>query len=718
MVEFSGLSVAISARTADFQAGVSAAKDAATDLSFSLRRLGSSADEAEDEVSSAGRSAATSAVGFQSLSSAVAGSSVSFTGLSTALTASLLPALAAVAAVAAPLVGTFALLASGAAGLAAAFGAVVGSGLVAFGRERGQQNARRLKQIEAQIRGLERLEDRTGVLTRTEEQRLESLKETRDELEDQTGVTGGLESAFADLRDQLVPIIAGFGEKFAPLIEDALGGIPGLVENILGAVGGLDTFAATLRRLGERAAGALPDLAVALVGIAEEALPVFLDFVDVLAEQGPAAFSDLLDAGREVAPTLLDLADAVAAFGPELLEVGASILETAGPALVDFLEVIDDGLERFASLDTQTQGIIGTIAALTPIVLGVTNTLSALIGALGGTTAIIGALQSALTVLSGPVGIIIALVVALGAAFATNFADIRTTTLRVVSQLVNIFNNTLGPSLRQLLAATVEFLQGARDGFQLLRPVIEPAVAFLADALGSALVSAVDLAATTIAFFIELLLGDFSEATTLATNFIRRFAARSTRFVERWGIIDEVTNKISSIIGSIAEFATRLPTLFVLGLSKAIAVASSLLDDLFSAFRGILNAIAAAVETTINGIIRAFGTGIDAIIGEINQLIEAQNRLTPREANIGQLGGFEAPSVDLGAPVGARAEQSRPARRGARAANRLAVELGIDVPDDSKLAEFIQENASLEVADRQRRQSDRIFRETGGAPQR
>jgi phage-related protein len=78
------------------------------------------------------------------------------------------------------LAATFTTLAGAATALSGAFGLVVGSGLLAFGRERSQQNQERLEQINQEIEQLEELREQRGSLTDQQQEELETLEQQRE----------------------------------------------------------------------------------------------------------------------------------------------------------------------------------------------------------------------------------------------------------------------------------------------------------------------------------------------------------------------------------------------------------------------------------------------------------------------------------------------------------------------------------------------------------
>jgi len=370
------LSVRVSAQTKDFERGVERAKD-------SLETLSRNANGASRSLAGLG-STATGVTG-------------SFGILSAVTTASLVPAIGALSTALFPLVLTFGALAAAAGGLVAAFGAVVGSGLIAFGQERGEQNAERLAQVRQRIRELENLEDSTGSLTDAQREELRTLEDEADQLEEQTGVMGGLQSAIQDVVAEIRPMIVEFGERFIPLIEDAIDAIPDLVEDILDAIGPLDKFKDALRDAGNAASDVLPDIVTALIDLGRRALPAARRLGNFLLNRGSQAFNTMIRVAGEFDRELINLTNSIIGLLPKLTRMGVVMLNTLIPPFQRGVNILDRAVSRFNNLDNNTKGLLATAAALAPVV-------SALVSLLGGPLTL--ALGAVVIAVAGAIAII------------------------------------------------------------------------------------------------------------------------------------------------------------------------------------------------------------------------------------------------------------------------------------------------------------------------
>jgi len=369
MVFGENLSVRIRAQTGSFTRGVSDARDALSKFSGSafatsgsLQVVQESVDETEDEIGKLERSvkglrnslltltgsAASASASFAALSTTSTGLSASLTSLATStitvigVVGVLTGAVTGLLSTLLPLAAVVGTLTAGTLALAGAFSAVIGSGILAFGRQRGEQAKERLEDVRNQIDALEKLEDTQGSLSDANERQLDQLEDLETKLEDQTGIAGGLEAAVGDLRDEIAPLIADFGEKFLPLIEDAVDALPTLVENILAALGSLTEFKEAIRAFGEAVFDAIPNAVVVMRELAEDVLPLATRLVRRLGNNALPVFNAMLRVTDRLRPAFFDLGRAFVDAVPNLTRLGTAILNTVLPALEDYLRLVDD----------------------------------------------------------------------------------------------------------------------------------------------------------------------------------------------------------------------------------------------------------------------------------------------------------------------------------------------------------------------------------------
>jgi len=307
---FEGLDVNISGSSGDAKAAIASVRTSlgsltreANDAQDSLEEMNDEATDSTTRLSALAATAGASALSVSGLTSATTGATGSLTALAVS-TGVVTTALVGLSAVAAPLVATLGTAAAAAGGLATAFGAVVGSGLLAFG-----------------------------------EQQAETM-------EDASTATEALAQTAADLKAEIRPLVVELGEAFVPLIESAVDAIPTLAEDIIAALGPLDEFASTLAEFGELAMEAIPATVEAFVDLGRRALPFLEDLVETLADDAAGAFEAMVEVTEIVGDDLLAIADAAGDLIPELTELGAAIIEGVAPGVESLIDGFRDLVDR------------------------------------------------------------------------------------------------------------------------------------------------------------------------------------------------------------------------------------------------------------------------------------------------------------------------------------------------------------------------------------
>jgi len=295
-------------------------------LGRAMSMLARNADDAGDEMLGAGAKAGVTSGLFTALSVSTDGLNLSFGRLGTTTTLLLVPALVALLTVLFPLAAVAGTIAAAFGGVAAAFALIAGTGIVA---------------------GFDRLKN-------------------------------ALEGAKQSLR-----ILADtFGKQFVPLLLDAIQALPELFRRILAAVGSLDQFVDALRSLGGLALDAIPALVGALVDLGERALPLIMDGVRFLTENGGDILDGMVETTERVGPTLMNLAEAFVAATPALTDFGSTVLNDVVPPLTAFFNAIAAGgagdLERlqdalnlsdrsFRALRRGVEELVAGVEALMPL---------------------------------------------------------------------------------------------------------------------------------------------------------------------------------------------------------------------------------------------------------------------------------------------------------------------------------------------------------------
>jgi len=324
----------------------------------------------KDQIEETGDKASTSALqlgaftsALSSLSPAASGASVSLGVLSvtfqslTAAVAVVTGALVVFGAVLASITAAIGGVVAGAGALAAAFTGIIGTGILAFGEQRGEQAERLLDKTNRRIESLEELRQEQGRLSEIQKENLEQLKNRQDELEDQTGIVGGLSAAYDELSAEITPLLVKFGREFAPLIESAIDRLPNLVREVLRAAGGLDQLREDVAALGRGFAQALPGIVRGTVNLARQAIPVFQDFLKFVGREGPDAIRLLVQTARENADEFTTFLNGFRDALPDIIAFGNFIINVLVPALAGLGRVLSPVIDALGRLNDVAKGI-------------------------------------------------------------------------------------------------------------------------------------------------------------------------------------------------------------------------------------------------------------------------------------------------------------------------------------------------------------------------
>jgi phage-related minor tail protein len=374
MPEIGGVTIAVSAETADAQAGIRGVRDQLEDLdgdaltaagaleqarrstddlsrsslalTGSLSALSGAASRADDTIEESGDSAVRTAASF-SLLGASANAAVIDLGLFnvqlTATTSLLITGvLAALTAVGTALVGVLGAIGA----VAGAFGLLLGAGLVTeFDRIR-------------------------GVFQRT----------------------------IPLIKDALQPL----GEVFGPLLVEGIKNLDELVENIVTAVGGTESFSEALRDFGSFAFDVIPDLVGVMFRIAREALPVIQDAFDRLNAEG--VFATIANTTRRLLPVLSRFGAALARVLPGLIAFGAALVEVFLPPITLAISAAAELLNVFSFFPAEVQTIIVVLGALAVALSPIGSTVATIAAVLAALTAAIKIASAAVSIFNNELG--------------------------------------------------------------------------------------------------------------------------------------------------------------------------------------------------------------------------------------------------------------------------------------------------------------------------
>jgi len=523
------VTVGIGGNATPLNRATESAKDNLGELGRAANRAGDRVEEFGDDTTQAAAQTST----FATTTSAAASSMGAF-GI--AAQASAIPAAGALVSTLAPLTAVLGTVTAAAGSLAGAFGTILGSGILAFGKERAQQNKEQLLRVQDRIQALKELKKEEGGLTDQQRLRLRQLEERENKLDDATTAMGAFKLVLEDLAAEIAPIITQFGQQFVPLIEDALDAVPDLVENMFDATGSMEEFKDAMRDFGAGAFEVIPQIFAGMFELARMALPVVRDLFEAVGDRGAGVFDRMLGVTQELAPELQDLLGSLADLAGPLTTFGTTVLEVVLPSLTGIIDAIADGLRWFNDLDDGIQSLATKGILLAPILFKV-----------GG----------ALTALTGPLGLAALAVGAFATAYITNFHGIRDVTNRVLGRIGGVVRDQLA-FVRGLIRANAgEFAKWKGTIRTVLRGFND-----LDDGIQSLATKGILLA--PILFKVGGALTALTGPLGLAALAVGAFA---TAYITNFHGIRDVTNRVLGRIGGVV----RDQLAFVRGLIRANA---------------------------------------------------------------------------------------------------------------------------------------------------
>jgi len=610
------------------QAALEGLQDEERDAAIATAILQQAQDELGDEMTESAAKTAANTAALQANSAAASSASGSFGLLSTTMILSLIPAVLTAATVLAPVAVLLGAIAAGAVALAGAFGLIVGSGILAFGQQRAEQNKERLEQVNQQVAALERLKNSESGLTKVQQRRLDRLKEEQEELKDSTTATGALQQVMGDLKDELVPLITEFGEEFVPLIEDTIQAIPTLVRNMLDAVGGTESFEQALRRFGAILMDVLPALVGLMFDLARVALPVLEDFVAFLQGNGDDALSAMQESLQELTPEFQNFLDALIEMAPVLLEFGTNAGEVLIPALTGLIRAATGFMAVINRMPEPLQKLTISVLLLMPLLVKFSGLFSALIPSAFTLGKAFGLLQAAAGAVAGSTAAVVAAAVALGAAIGLAVVKVldMVGVLDAVGEAGEAFASFFG---EDAVDAILTFLSVITLG-------IFPALA----ALGGLIVGLVRGDLDRAVENAKDILGTFGDAFVntgeMITDFLAGLGESFIQFFTQT-LPSAFMSFISFVVSGFVQFFTQtLPRVATQGLGAFVALIEQQFNRIFNVVAGIWNGL---VELVADATERLINAGINAINSFLSTLDNVGDK-------IGEIPGVDG--VDVG----------------------------------------------------------------------
>jgi len=666
-------------------------------LTAAMALLANRADEAGDEILSAGGKAGASTGLFSALTLSTEGLSLSMGSLSTKIMIVLLPALAALLTTLFPLAAILGTVAAAAAGLAGAFGAVIGTGILAFGDKLAEQNQERLEQINDEIQALKELEQTRAGLTEQEATRLEQAKETISQLEQKREATDTLTDAQQAQLDRLK-------ETRDALLEQSRAE-DGLSRRQQARLQATRSSIESIRSL-QQSTGSLT---------AEERrrLDQARQTVQALQEQKSEEGSlteqeqKRLDQLKEKRDELKEQTSVTGALADRMAELKKEL----APILIQFGQ-------QFIPLIEDAIGAIPTL---------ITRIIDAMGGMDGFASALRDAGQAAMTALPALVSVLMGLardalpvLMDLGAWLIQNggriFEQMVATTRRLAPHMMSLIDAAIQatPALNRIGTVVLEQLIPALDAFlRVITGLVGGDWSVLKSQLG-----ATDEGMRALKAGVRSLMRGID---AMMPTFRALAAAFQKYIVPAIGAALNIVGKLAQAFGELPLWAQKAALAAIAGtiallvggpitaLIAGLAAAALVIDLLIQGFNVAKKAIAGFVDFLAMALI----TWLNDSIVKLNEFLEGIGKVADE---LSKIPGIDLPDIETldTLPGGAGEERRRQAARDARRAGtgqNGEQRMTLDVKGDSPLADLIRRFTSEEQDRRERNQNRRAERQ-------
>lgn len=364
----------------------------------------------------------------------------------------------------------------------------------------------------------------------------------------------------------------------------------------------------------------------------------------------PADVQALNDSLSSVDGTTRGMSDAMmTGFGGSIEKLKSSIdvlMTTLGSLLADYLtpiiEKIQGLVDKFMSLDTETQKdivqwglvaaaigpviaivgtLVGKIGTIITVVGQVTSGLGGLITSMSGVSGATGGLGAALSALSGPIGIVVAAV----AAFAAGIAYLYTTSesfRNTVNTLAGTIRDNFGKAMQEIGPKIDELGQRFQSFMTTLQPIFE-VILTLVVACVNGIIGAIGPIVDFISGIVEVIMGIIQAFFSLFTGDWEGF----WEGIET--IIDGAVNIIKGIMdlgasvwnGIISTFGIKLKDNFKEMWEKVKTTVKEKIENIRQNIEEKWNHIKEWIATTLTNIWDKFKEIFSNIVDSVSQKI-------------------------------------------------------------------------------------------------
>ncbi len=253
----------------------------------------------------------------------------------------------------------------------------------------------------------------------------------------------GAKKTLKKVKNEIIAIVKPFGQQFVPLLKDAVLALPDLVKSLIKALGPMGKFKQALRDFGAWAMRVLPKVVAWMVDLGRKSLPLLRKLGKFIEEDLVPALKKTTEQTSPLKDDFIALGKAIVKATPHLIKIGIFLLEHVVPALAKLTSWLGKGAKWFNKLSGPVQkvilGVTGLIAVLAPVIAAIKLAVAVLAPLWSAFTTVagaIGTLVAAFNPLTLAIAAIVAVIVGLAYTVYTNWDKIKRYTSILVDKVV------------------------------------------------------------------------------------------------------------------------------------------------------------------------------------------------------------------------------------------------------------------------------------------
>lgn len=301
----------------------------------------------------------------------------------------------------------------------------------------------------------------------------------------------------------------------------------------------------------------------------------------------------------------------------QITDVGISIGQQLLPPLTTLMGHVSTAVEVFARWNEKTNGMLGVVTLVGGAIAGFAVAIAALTPILATVATGIAAVTGAILALNPVTLAIIGVVVALAAAWKTNFLGIRDITHSVVSAIRGaisgflgwlrpIWNRHMGDIAAEFKRTVAVWRDTISAFISWAQPYIDAFLGFVSglwQSHGDTVMAIVDTLFGAIARIVKVQLGIMRDVIVAMLRLARG---------DFEGAAQAITSIVDRLVSAVVDLFKWLSRTLV-----GNSVVPNMLAAMLSAFKGFASSVTSLVKNTLSAIVSTFTSGLSAVVSTV-----------------------------------------------------------------------------------------------------